>query len=45
MAEVIIEEWRMVFGSFEVVWFAEETVVVERVVDVLIKRLEKLEVK
>lgn len=43
--EVIIEEWCMVFGLFEVVWFVEEMVVVECVVDVLIKWLEKLEVK
>lgn len=32
-------------GPLEVAWFAEETVAVERAVDALTKRLEKLEGK
>ena len=44
-AEVLTEEWRMAPGPLEVAWFAEETAAVERAVDVLTKRLEKLEGK
>lgn len=44
-AEVITEEWRMAPGQLEVAWFAEETAAVERAVEVLTIRLEKLEVK
>lgn len=44
-AEVITEEWRMAPGPLEVAWFAEETAAVERAVDALTKRLEKLEGK
>ena len=43
MAEAITEEWRMAPGPLEVAWFAEETAAVERAVDALTKRLEKLE--
>lgn len=32
-------------GPLEVAWFAEETAAVERAVDALTKRLEKLEAK
>ena len=32
-------------GPLEVAWFAEETTAVERAVDSLAKRLEKLEAK
>ena len=42
-AEVPTEEWRMAPGPLEVAWFAEETAAVERAVDALNKRLEKLE--
>ncbi len=45
VAEAITEEWRMAPGPLEVAWFAEETAAVERAVDALTKRLEKLEVK
>ncbi|WP_449553768.1 ubiquinone biosynthesis protein UbiJ [Lelliottia amnigena] len=45
VAEVITEEWRMAPGSLELAWFAEETSAVERAVDALTKRLEKLEGK
>ena len=41
-AEVLTEEWRMAPGPLEVAWFAEETAAVERAVDALTKRLEKL---
>ncbi|WP_221925068.1 ubiquinone biosynthesis protein UbiJ [Enterobacter hormaechei] len=44
-AEVLTEEWRMAPGPLEVAWFAEETAAVERAVDGLTKRLEKLEGK
>lgn len=44
-AEVLTEEWRMAPGPLEVAWFAEETAAVERAVDALTKRLEKLEGK
>ncbi|WP_431622360.1 ubiquinone biosynthesis protein UbiJ [Enterobacter hormaechei] len=44
-AEVLTEEWRMAPGPLEVAWFAEETTAVERAVDALTKRLEKLEGK
>ena len=44
-AEVLTEEWRMAPGALEVAWFAEETAAVERAVDALTKRLEKLEGK
>ena len=44
-AEVMTEEWRMAPGPLEVAWFAEETAAVERAVDALSKRLEKLEGK
>ena len=44
MAEAITE---VAYGtrSAEVAWFAEETAAVERAVDALTKRLEKLEAK
>ena len=45
VAEAITEEWRMAPGPLEVAWFAEETAAVERAVDALTKRLEKLEAK
>ncbi|MGG5835922.1 MULTISPECIES: ubiquinone biosynthesis protein UbiJ [Enterobacteriaceae] len=45
VAEVLTEEWRMAPGPLEVAWFAEETAAVERAVDALTKRLEKLEGK
>lgn len=45
VAEVITEEWRMALGTLELAWFAEETSAVERAVDALTKRLEKLEGK
>jgi len=45
VAEVITEEWRMAPGTLELAWFAEETSAVERAVDALTKRLEKLEDK
>jgi len=45
VAEVITEEWRMAPGTLELAWFAEETSAVERAVDALSKRLEKLEGK
>ncbi|MGK3189407.1 ubiquinone biosynthesis protein UbiJ [Enterobacter soli] len=44
-AEVLTEEWRMAPGPLEVAWFAEETAAVERAVNALTKRLEKLEGK
>ena len=45
VAEAITEEWRMAPGLLEVAWFAEETAAVERAVESLAKRLEKLEAK
>lgn len=45
LSEAITEEWKMAPGSLEVAWFAEETAAVERNVDVLIARLNKLENK
>lgn len=45
IAEAMTEEWRMAPGPLEVAWFAEETAAVERAVDALTKRLEKLEAK
>ena len=45
LSEAITEEWRMAPGSLEVAWFAEETAAVERKVDALIARLDKLENK
>lgn len=45
MAEVLTEEWRMAPGPLEMAWFAEETAAVERAVDALTQRLEKLEGK
>lgn len=45
VAEVLTEEWRMAPGPLEVAWFAEETAAVERAVDALTRRLEKLEGK
>lgn len=45
IAEAMTEEWRMAPGPLEVAWFAEETAAVERAVDALNKRLEKLEAK
>lgn len=44
-AEALTQEWRLAPGALEVAWFAEETAAVERSVDALIKRLEKLEGK
>jgi len=45
LSEVITEEWKMAPGSLEVAWFSEETAAVERKVDALIARLDKLENK
>jgi len=45
VAEVLTEEWRMAPGPLEMAWFAEETAAVERAVDALTQRLEKLEGK
>lgn len=45
IAEAITEEWRMAPGPLEVAWFAEETAAVERAVEELAQRLEKLEAK
>ncbi|WP_413596264.1 ubiquinone biosynthesis protein UbiJ [Citrobacter youngae] len=45
VAEAITEEWRMAPGPLEVAWFAEETAAVERAVESLARRLEKLEAK
>ena len=45
VAEVLTEEWRLAPGALEVAWFAEETAAVERAVDALSKRLDKLEGK
>ncbi|MEW7313127.1 SCP2 domain-containing protein [Buttiauxella gaviniae] len=45
LSEAITEEWKMAPGALEVAWFAEETAAVERKVDALIARLDKLENK
>ncbi|WBM70480.1 SCP2 domain-containing protein [Buttiauxella sp. WJP83] len=45
LSEAITEEWKMAPGSLEVAWFAEETAAVDRKVDALIARLDKLEKK
>ena len=45
LSEAITEEWKMAPGSLEVAWFAEETAAVERKVDALVARLDKLENK
>ncbi len=46
VAEVLTEEWRVAPGALEVAWFCEEVERgVERAVDALTKRLEKLEGK
>ncbi|MBA4714778.1 MULTISPECIES: ubiquinone biosynthesis protein UbiJ [Citrobacter] len=45
VAEAITEEWRMAPDPLEVAWFAEETAAVERAVESLATRLEKLEAK
>lgn len=45
LSEAITEEWKMAPGSLEVAWFAEETAAVDRKVDALIARLDKLENK
>ncbi|MEL4016675.1 ubiquinone biosynthesis protein UbiJ [Dryocola clanedunensis] len=45
LAEAITEEWRMAPGPLEVAWFAEETAAVERAVDALSARLDRLEGK
>lgn len=45
VSEVLTEEWRVAPGALEVAWFAEETAAVERAVDALAKRLDKLEGK
>ncbi|WP_151995929.1 ubiquinone biosynthesis protein UbiJ [Buttiauxella massiliensis] len=45
LSEAITEEWKMAPGSLEVAWFAEETAAVERNVDALAARLDKLENK
>lgn len=42
---IATRRWRMAPGPLEVAWFAEETAAVERAVDALTKRLEKLEAK
>ena len=45
LAETLTEEWRMAPGKLEVAWFSEEISAVERSVDALTKRLDKLEGK
>ncbi|RPH26510.1 SCP2 domain-containing protein [Buttiauxella warmboldiae] len=45
LSEVMTEEWKIAPGSLEVAWFAEETAAVERQVEALVARLEKLENK
>ena len=45
VADVLTEEWRMAPGPLEMAWFAEESAAVERTVDALTKRIEKLEGK
>lgn len=45
VAEAVTEEWRLAPGALEIAWFAEETMAVERAVDALTTRLEKLEEK
>lgn len=45
LAEAITEEWRVAPGPLEVAWFAEETAAVERAVNALSTRLDKLEGK
>ncbi|NIY49819.1 ubiquinone biosynthesis protein UbiJ [Cedecea colo] len=45
LAEAIAEEWRIAPGPLEAAWFAEETAAVERAVDALSARLDKLEGK
>ncbi|MFW0768198.1 SCP2 domain-containing protein [Trabulsiella odontotermitis] len=44
-ADVLTEEWKLAPGPLEVAWFAEETAAVERAVEALAKRLDKLEDK
>jgi len=45
VADVLTEEWRMAPGPLEMAWFAEETAAVDRTIDALAKRIEKLEGK
>lgn len=45
LAETLTEEWRVAPGSLEVAWFSEEISAVERAVEALTKRLDKLEGK
>lgn len=45
VAEAVTEEWRLAPGALELAWFEEETMAVERAVDALTTRLEKLEAK
>ncbi len=45
LGQVLTEEWRVAPGPLEVAWFEEETAAVERAVNALTKRLEKLEGK
>ncbi len=45
MREWSTEAWSRAGGQLEVAWFAEETAAVERDVDALTKRLEKLEAR
>ncbi|MDK1225779.1 ubiquinone biosynthesis protein UbiJ [Cronobacter turicensis] len=45
LAEAITEEWRVAPGALEIAWFAEEISAVERRLEELTKRLDKLEGK
>ncbi|EOC1289508.1 SCP2 domain-containing protein [Cronobacter muytjensii] len=45
LAEAITEEWRVAPGALEVAWFAEEISAIERSLEGLTKRLDKLEGK
>lgn len=45
LAEALTEEWRVAPGKLEVAWFSEEISAVERSVEALTKRLDKLEGK
>ncbi|HBI08664.1 ubiquinone biosynthesis protein UbiJ [Franconibacter pulveris] len=45
LAEALTEEWRLAPGRLEVAWFSEEISAIERSVEALTKRLNKLEGK
>ncbi len=45
LAEALTEEWRLAPGPLEVTWFVEETGALAREVDLLAKRLDRLEGK